>query len=337
MPIFNVAARGRPNAFIYAELSGAVGGKASDDADGIIYDGDGARVFFDGSQGLRFLGCDAPEMAYKVPISPTQSTSSPSDRRAKLGSPEWAAYLTDPLAPGQWPAFPGKGLHPLVAARVAAASGPDAAANHARHAVIARQTLVDLIKADQATIGVGPEGFRFFLAFAHEMVDGYGRPLVYLNASSKDEATRPRLTYNERLIEKGVASPFFIWPNTDPFRGKRSVKDAALPPAALRTLARKGKLGATRAMAEAARNQRLGLYAAADSLRLLAFEIRMLGDRKLPSRWVIDLAAADDDPTLYPPEAYPLIAHPENRLFIPEEYVPLFAENGWRPGLLVRY
>jgi hypothetical protein len=43
---------------------------------------------------------------------------------------------------------------------------------------------------------------------------------------------------------------------------------------------------------------------------------------------VIDLAAGDD--LLRRPQSYHEIANPEDRLFVPEEYVPLFATKGWR-------
>ena len=32
------------------------------------------------------------------------------------------------------------------------------------------------------------------------------------------------------------------------------------------------------------------------------------------------------------PQAYATIANPEDRLYVPSEYVPLFVEAGWRRG-----
>jgi hypothetical protein len=43
---------------------------------------------------------------------------------------------------------------------------------------------------------------------------------------------------------------------------------------------------------------------------------------------VIDLSADDD--RLHPPQGYIRIPNPEDRLFLPTEYVALFVENGWR-------
>jgi hypothetical protein len=50
--------------------------------------------------------------------------------------------------------------------------------------------------------------------------------------------------------------------------------------------------------------------------------------RSPPDRWVINLASDDD--RLYPPQAYWRIPNPEDRLFVPAEYVPLFFDRGWR-------
>lgn len=65
-----------------------------------------------------------------------------------------------------------------------------------------------------------------------------------------------------------------------------------------------------------------------DPLRLLPFEPRFVARRSPPERWVIDLGRNDD--TLLAPQAYFRVANPEDRLFVPAEYVPLFVERGWR-------
>ena len=58
------------------------------------------------------------------------------------------------------------------------------------------------------------------------------------------------------------------------------------------------------------------------------FEIRYLGRGGVPSRWVIDLSKIDN--ILIHPENYWTVSNPEDRLFIPVEYVPLFVESGWQ-------
>jgi hypothetical protein len=50
-----------------------------------------------------------------------------------------------------------------------------------------------------------------------------------------------------------------------------------------------------------------------------------------PDRWVIYLS--DDGVFLIPPQEYYTVSEAEDRLFIPEEYVPLFVEAGWRRRL----
>jgi hypothetical protein len=74
-----------------------------------------------------------------------------------------------------------------------------------------------------------------------------------------------------------------------------------------------------------ARDQQLGLFEAADPLRLLPFELRFLARRSPSERWVIDLGRNDD--ALIPPQGYFQVANPEDRLFVPAEYVPLFVER----------
>ena len=87
-------------------------------------------------------------------------------------------------------------------------------------------------------------------------------------------------------------------------------------------------LAAARASVKAARQRQIGLYGAARPLRLLAFELRMLSRRLPPQRWLVDLGSDGD--TLVQPQAYPSVPLPEDRLFIPAEYVPLWVAKGWQ-------
>ncbi len=50
--------------------------------------------------------------------------------------------------------------------------------------------------------------------------------------------------------------------------------------------------------------------------------------RRPPDRWVVDLSKNDD--ILVEPQEYYTIANVEDRLFIPDEYAPLFEKTGWR-------
>jgi hypothetical protein len=47
-----------------------------------------------------------------------------------------------------------------------------------------------------------------------------------------------------------------------------------------------------------------------------------------PERWVIDLSKNED--LIYKPDSYYKIPNAEDRLYIPEEYVALWVEAGWR-------
>jgi hypothetical protein len=126
-----------------------------------------------------------------------------------------------------------------------------------------------------------------------------------------------------------LGPPYFIWPNIDPFRRHGSLLDAVLAPGTANTVAEQpGALQVARRFVREARNGQLGLFAAADPLRLLPFELRFLARRSPPDRWVIDLGRNHD--ALLAPQDYFQVANPEDRLFIPAEYVPLFVEHGWR-------
>ena len=190
-----------------------------------------------------------------------------------------------------------------------------------------------MIKEDIEALGVDAASFRFFLAFANEVMDGYGRMLCYLNRNQpKEPPPRPK-SYNERLLAAGHVTPYFIWPNLDPYkRPFPSLVDAvpepgspvpaAAPPEATQLLQE------ARASVRAARENHLGVFEQQDPLRLYPFELRYLARRKPPDRWVIDLGAGDD--VIHRPQEYPSIAEPENRLFVPAEYVPLFESKGWQ-------
>ena len=79
---------------------------------------------------------------------------------------------------------------------------------------------------------------------------------------------------------------------------------------------------------KSARATGIGVFDAADPLRFEAFEIRYLGRAEVPNRGVIDLSRNDD--VILRPQSYFKIPNPEDRLFIPAEFVPLFAAKGWR-------
>lgn len=77
-----------------------------------------------------------------------------------------------------------------------------------------------------------------------------------------------------------------------------------------------------------AREQHEGIYNAQAPLLLEPFEVRFLAQRHAPNRWVIDLGKSDS--ILVYPQNYFSVTNPEDRLFVPEEYVPLFVQKGWQ-------
>ena len=280
-----------------------------------VADGDTVTVEADGNLGVRLLGVDAPERALTLPEVATEAVDRrPGEPFVPLTDERWERFLSDPFADGSLRLRRSlrDHLEPLL--------GPGCAANHARFAATAKAALRGLVESDLAEAGGSREEFRFFMAFASEVIDGYGRLLCYLN---RDQPRPPRPpTYNERLLVAGEVLPYFIWPNVDPFRVQPSLVDAVPRPGAAPPLADE------RAAVAAAREQGHGVWGGDEPLRLLPFELRYLARLTPPERWVIDVAARDD--RLLSPQLYPRIDRPEDRLFVGEAFVPLFESRGWR-------
>lgn len=296
-----------------------------------VVDGDTLRVLLPGGQGLRFLGCDTPEKSIEFPVRRDPSEVADAKRRPSfvlLRDSQWDDYLTSVFDEGKWGPFDPA----LPAALVKHLEGmikPNAARNHWDHAVAATDGLKRLVTQDRDARGLDDAGLAFFAVYAHEVLDRYGRPLVYLNIDEKARAKRPEI-YNVRMIASGLAAPLFIWPNIDPFR-EMKVTEAAMPPRTLRRMvAKTPELQKARRAAASARADRKGIYGSEAPLQLQAFELRYLARRGAPDRWVVDLSAGTEDKRLIPPTEYTAVPNMEDRLFIPPQYVPLFREKGWR-------
>ncbi|HEU0200120.1 MAG TPA: hypothetical protein VFR86_06755, partial [Burkholderiaceae bacterium] len=262
----------------------------------------------------RFLGVDTAEISFTLPGSSTFQS---------IGGPAWAAFLEEPFA-DRWGVID---LHPALRDALQTRLGADCAANHHRHAMAAQRGLETEVEADLAAMGGERASFRFFVAFANEVMDQYGRLLGYLN---REQASGPRpLDYNGRLLAAGLALPYFIWPNINPFRKQAALIEAVPAPGTAALIAqRESSLRQAREWVRAARDLRKGVFAGDDPLRLEPFELRFLAGRRAPNRWVIDLSRDDD--RLLAPQRYFEIPRPEDRLFVPAEYVPLFVERGWQ-------
>ncbi len=282
-----------------------------------IADGDTVGVHVEGSVSVRFLGIDTPEKSIQLPGS---------GGARRLDSMEWETYLTDPFLPQFGPFDLDEDLAGHLRGRI----GPGAGVNHRHHGDNAEQELIALVQSDITALGQDLNTFRYFLAFSFEVFDSTGRFLAFINRNqpnANNPGPRP-LSYNERMLESGASLPYFIWPNIDPFRAS-SLLDAVIAPGTANQIAEATPaLRRARDFVRQARANGRGVFNAANPLRFEAFEVRYLGRRDPPNRAVIDLSRNDD--VILRPQSYFLIPNPEDRLFIPSAFVPLFVSRGWR-------
>ncbi|MGK8524908.1 hypothetical protein ACRS6B_26720 [Nocardia asteroides] len=284
-----------------------------------IPDGDTTGVHVQGNMAVRFLGIDTPEKRIDLPGTDSQTS---------LDSEDWETYLTDPFQPG----FGAFELDPSLAAHLRTRIGTGAAANHHRHAQKAGSSLRELVQSDMAALGQTTADFNYFLAFEFEVFDSHGRFLAFVNRNQKNpDVPSPRpVSYNERQLQHGVALPFFVWPNLDPFRDL-TLLDAVLEPGTANDVAENSSpLKRARDSVKQARADKVGVFDPQDPLRFEAFEVRYLARRRPPDRAVIDLSHNDN--TLHAAQRYFEIPNPEDRLYIPQHFVPLFVSRGWRSG-----
>lgn len=288
-----------------------------------IPDGDTIGIHIEGSGSIRFLGIDTPEKNFQVP----GSGGTPS-----LASPAWEGYFTDPFRPQFGPFALDVSLVSHLRTRIQDANGAGVklGENHRFHADNAEQALITLVQSDMETLGQNLNTFRYFLAFSFEVFDSFGRFLAFINRhqpNSNNPGPRP-LSYNERMLEQGAALPYFIWPNIDPFRSS-SLLEAVIAPGTANDIAQTTPaLRRARDFTRQARIAGLGVFNPPRLLRFEAFEVRYLGRREVPNRAVIDLSRNDN--VILGPQSYFRIPNPEDRLFIPPAFVPLFVARGWR-------
>lgn len=283
-----------------------------------VSDGDTIATRALANLALRFLGVDAPEKGL------FRKQADGSERYVDITDPSWDGFLQ-----GQLSAMTGA-LEPPLRSYLQARVQPGVSANHAHHAKVATLALEALVQDDLAFYQKTLESFHFYLAYGREVLDGYGRLLCFAAPDvPKPTPERPRrASYNTRLLEGAHASPYFIWPNIDPFRKQQTPFGPVLKPEhfwaevnASRTLQR------ARAAVKQSRVQKRGLYEEQNHLQLLAFELRYLTKGRPPERYVIDLV--NPSHRLLPPQRYVEVEYPEDRLFVPEEYEPLFEQHGW--------
>jgi hypothetical protein len=285
----------------------------------IVHDGDTVAVRSLNNFGVRFLGVDAAEISYTLPGKTTFTSTS---------DPKWKDFLRDPFAGPEGAAYKSI-LNIGLLNHIESIRTENAGEVHALYAKQAEKELENEVDKDLKEMGKSKDNFEFFIAFAYEVMDGYGRLLGYINRN-QESGERPK-TYNERLLQKGLVSPYFIWPNVNPFRRQKSPADAVPEAGAASDIANKEKtLREAREMVKTSRNNKTGIYSVIQPLKILSFELRFMARRELPKRWLIDLSRNDD--RLVPPEEYYTVPNEEDRLWIPLEFIPLFNDKGWKLG-----
>jgi endonuclease YncB( thermonuclease family) len=280
-----------------------------------VHDGDTVNVRAIGNFGVRFLGIDTPEVSLALPGT---------DYFVSIGDSRWQGYLDSPVSGFSFAAGWDAGLRAHLDARMK----PGTAANHLKHALAAKAALRGMVESDMAAMHLDKDCFGFFLVFANEVIDRYGRLLAFIHPDQPQGAVKLP-SYNVRQLPTGMACPYFIWPNINPFRTKPTLRAAVIPPGGAATLAQSDPvLRQARQDVQAARNSHLGIFEQADPLLLEPFEVRFLARQAPPDRWVIDLSR--NDTMILKPENYYTIPNPEDRLFIPEDFLCLF--TGTQPG-----
>lgn len=287
-----------------------------------VHDGDTLNVRPDGDIGVRLLGIDTPEVSFAFP--------GPTFRFLGLGDPEWSEFLKSPFD-SRWGTYRSvsRDFRMWMESKVVG----DAAVVHKEHADRATAGLRRMISQDMEIMQQDLNSFGYYLRFGFEVMDGYGRFLCTINRNQPQRTVptpRPP-TYNMRLLEEGLAFPYFIWPNINPSDRPDSVSQAVFPPGRAAQLAESDdELRIARGHVKEARRKHLGVFDSMEPCLLEPFELRFLCRRSYPSRYVIDLNSNSN--RLIPPQLYYQVPNSEDRLWIPDIYVPLFKERGWRVG-----
>ncbi len=180
-----------------------------------VHDGDTVNVSSKANFAIRFLAIDTPEISYQEPGG---------DRFLPSNNQVFRDLLAAPFStPGST-----NGFSSALVSHIQARASVTGAENHNALAKAAEDKLEELIQADMDEAGADKESFQFFLAFAFEALDHFGRLLCYVHPDQANvPADQRKASYNQRILEAGLASPYFIFPNVDPFRARGSLIDAA--------------------------------------------------------------------------------------------------------------
>ena len=229
-----------------------------------VHDGDTIKAKPMGNLSIRFLGVDTPEISFQFPGT---------KNFIGLSNPVWTDFLTDPFASKWQQPKMDQGLMNHLKQKMDQAT----AENHYRYAVSAEKDLESEVSKDIEKLGQTSDRFQFFLAFADEIMDSYGRLLSFVNRYQTKETSEPRpLSYNERLLVSASASPYFIFPNISPFYNNKLEDNAELSPSNFRNnIKHDSKLRFARESVRKARDKdKNGIYDSNNPLRIQPFELR---------------------------------------------------------------
>lgn len=129
----------------------------------ITHDGDAVKVSVRGNFSVRLIAGDAAEISC--------------DFKHKSGifyrtdSDQWKDYLSNIQTYWRDIETDLNGLYPHISQKL----NEQTATNHRKHAVEARNKLMQFIQDDMTLLGLNKENFKFFTPFSFEIMDRYGR------------------------------------------------------------------------------------------------------------------------------------------------------------------
>jgi hypothetical protein len=153
------------------------------------------------------------------------------------------------------------------------------------------------------------------------------------------------------MLKEGLAVIYFIFPNISPFVNESIINSVPCPDEFFSIVNKEGSsLYEARKMVKGADKRGLGVFDKHNPSLLLPFELRFLCDRSTGSnrklfsceggeqiynqpkplhRYVIDMSKDISRPVLRNPSNYYDVKRLEDRLFIPDHFVPLFKSKGY--------
>lgn len=312
-----------------------------------ITDGDTLYGSAEGYLSIRFCNIDTPEKGL--------SADNDAFKKRYYRTDEFTEYLENPFDKkyensDEFYKALGKDL---VENHIQKKLGSDTAINHKKYADTAREILRELVEEEIGLRIRNGENFRFEAFFSLEILDRYGRFLAWVKTHNPKFTSKSFKSYNEIILEKGMAIPYLIWPNISIHKRDYTLRQMVPSPDDFEEwIINDPNIKTVRRLTAEARKKQIGIFSNKDPLILNPFELRYLIERnygqtddtplvnlttegiddrsykKPVFRYVINLSKPNA-PKLIPPDRYFEIEKEEDRLFIPPEYVPLFREKGY--------